>query len=177
MILAKCCTHCTNPLSCVGVVVKQTAASVPSSDMESCMLFFVVHRPLGHFLATSWCLLCCAYPSLHNFLLLDRVFHFSSPLISSPQSRDTWLVKVNIYLIATPSVSVCLSVSKLTENWRCLGFEIIPVCYLWPSSSLVSACGVPTSFCVSCGWSSWVSGAGKGPLFAHLPSSTIFEEC
>lgn len=128
-------------------------------------------------LVTSWCLLCCAYPSLHNFLLLDRVFHFSSPLISSPQSRDTWLVKVNIYLIATPSVSVCLSVSKPTENWRCLGFEIIPVCYLWPSSSLVSACGVPTSFCVSCGWSSWVSGAGKGPLFAHLPSSTIFEEC
>lgn len=128
-------------------------------------------------LVTSWCLLCCAYPSLHNFLLLDRVFHFSSPLISPPQSRDTWLVKVNIYLIATPSVSVCLSVSKPTENWRCLGFEIIPVCYLWPSSSLVSACGAPTSFCVSCGWSSWVSGAGKGPLFAHLPSSTIFEEC
>lgn len=128
-------------------------------------------------LATSWCLLCCAYPSLHNFLLLDRVFHFSSPLISSTQIRDTWLVKVNIYLIATPSVSVCLSVSKPTENWRCLGFEIIPVCYLWPSSSLVSACGAPTSFCVSCGWSSWVSGAGKGPLFAHLPSSTIFEEC
>lgn len=128
-------------------------------------------------LVTSWCLLCCAYPSLYNFLLLDRVFHFSSPLISSPQSRDTWLVKVNIYLIATPSVSVCLSVSKPTENWRCLGFEIIPVCYLWPSSSLVSACGAPTSFCVSCGWSSWVSGAGKGPLFAHLPSSTIFEEC